>query len=337
MISLDTSFPVAGLNLGAAPTDSIKKWSLSILDRDGGQVKSYERIEENLPDSIVWNGSGDAGSAVNGTYTALLNVEYWKGDIAESKSATFTLDTIGPVLTLELSPKPFSPDGDGDADVANIRLMARDASGIQDWRVQISDPEGSPFKSFSGPGSSINPIRWDGRSDSRELVQSASDYMVAFSAWDTVGNISSISEVLPVDILVFREGDQFRIVLSNIYFEPFTTNYLNVPAAERQENLATLDRLAEVLKKYPAYQIHAEGHAVRVYWNDPARGQAEEKEVLAPLSLGRAEAIRDALVDRGVSPQRITVAGFGGTRPVVPHSDLENRWKNRRVEFLLAK
>ena len=29
--------------------------------------------------------------------------------------------------------------------------------------------------------------------------------------------------------------------------------------------------------------------------------------------------------------------GLGGTEPVVPFSDLKNRWKNRRVEFILIK
>lgn len=32
-----------------------------------------------------------------------------------------------------------------------------------------------------------------------------------------------------------------------------------------------------------------------------------------------------------------TTIGYGGNRPIVPHSDLDNRWKNRRVEFILIK
>jgi chemotaxis protein MotB len=31
----------------------------------------------------------------------------------------------------------------------------------------------------------------------------------------------------------------------------------------------------------------------------------------------------------------MTTVGHGGSRPVVPHWDLEERWKNRRVEFVL--
>ncbi len=43
-----------------------------------------------------------------------------------------------------------------------------------------------------------------------------------------------------------------------------------------QKNIQTLDPLAEVLKKYAGYGISLEGHAVRIYWNDPIRLRTEE-------------------------------------------------------------
>jgi len=55
------------------------------------------------------------------------------------------------------------------------------------------------------------------------------------------------------------------------------------------------------------------------------------------LSRKRAEAIKEALVERGVKAERITTAGRGGSEPVVPHSDMDDRWKNRRVEFELIR
>ncbi|MCF6336150.1 MAG: hypothetical protein L3J12_10450 [Spirochaetales bacterium] len=39
----------------------------------------------------------------------------------------------------------------------------------------------------------------------------------------------------------------------------------------------------------------------------------------------------------GVDPSRMDSKGMGGGNPIVPNSDLENRWKNRRVEFILWK
>ena len=56
-----------------------------------------------------------------------------------------------------------------------------------------------------------------------------------------------------------------------------------------------------------------------------------------PLSKERANAVRDALIARGIAAGRMKTEGFGGYRPVVPHSDLQNRWKSRRVEFILER
>ncbi|MDC7241768.1 MAG: OmpA family protein, partial [Spirochaetales bacterium] len=96
-------------------------------------------------------------------------------------------------------------------------------------------------------------------------------------------------------------------------------------------------RLAEVLKKYGSYKILVEGHAVSEYYDNPVRAAREEREELQPLSLSRAAAVRSELRKLGISESRMDVAGKGGTEPIVPHSDLENRWKNRRVEFILIK
>jgi len=43
------------------------------------------------------------------------------------------------------------------------------------------------------------------------------------------------------------------------------------------------------------------------------------------------------LVENGVDPRRLTVVGLGSSEPVVPFTDVQNRWKNRRVEFVLIK
>ena len=77
-----------------------------------------------------------------------------------------------------------------------------------------------------------------------------------------------------------------------------------------------------------------EGHAVHIY-HEGERMEREQEEVLLPLSEERAQAVVDALVERGVAEGRLSAAGRGGSEPLVPHEDRENRWKNRRVEFEL--
>jgi OOP family OmpA-OmpF porin len=53
------------------------------------------------------------------------------------------------------------------------------------------------------------------------------------------------------------------------------------------------------------------------------------------LSLRRANAVRDALVARGISPSNISVAGRGEAEPAVPTPDGVPEQRNRRVEILL--
>ena len=218
-----------------------------------------------------------------------------------------------------------------------IKIAVDDPSGIILREAEILDPAGNAFLRLPAAAFTSAGWSWDGKSASGELVQSASDYTLIVRSRDTVGNESRYNLAIPVDILVIRDGDRLKISISSIYFKPNTPDYINVEPETAKRNLATLDRLAEILKKYADYRIRLEGHGVRIYWDQPQRWLTEETEVLVPLSRARAEAIRSALSSRGVKPERMSIEGFGGYRPVVPHGDLDNRWKNRRVEFILVK
>jgi outer membrane protein OmpA-like peptidoglycan-associated protein len=51
------------------------------------------------------------------------------------------------------------------------------------------------------------------------------------------------------------------------------------------------------------------------------------------LSRSRAEAVRAALVQRGVPGQRLTVEGFGASQPIASNGTAEGRERNRRIEM----
>ena len=53
------------------------------------------------------------------------------------------------------------------------------------------------------------------------------------------------------------------------------------------------------------------------------------------LSEGRAAAVMEYLVSRGVSKDRLSSKGFGETQPIATNETAEGRAKNRRVELLL--
>lgn len=56
-----------------------------------------------------------------------------------------------------------------------------------------------------------------------------------------------------------------------------------------------------------------------------------------PLSLDRAEAVRDYLSLRGVPVSRLTVSGAGSHSPVASNATEEGRARNRRVEIYLVQ
>ncbi len=56
-----------------------------------------------------------------------------------------------------------------------------------------------------------------------------------------------------------------------------------------------------------------------------------------PLSLERAQSVRDYLAARGVSPTRISIEGRGEREPVADNTTDAGRARNRRVEMFLSE
>lgn len=324
----------------AAIADGISGWSLAIRDAAGAAVRTFAGGSgAPLPGRVAWDGRTDGGAkAADGAYGAELQVSYEKGSVAVARTASpFELDTTAPALGITLAPQPFSPDNDGVADSLSILYTPTDRNAVESWSIRVLDPQERLFIGWSGSGAPSGAISWNGLSPSGELVQAAEDYPTDFSATDAYGNTAKVRRPIAVDVLVIRDGDRLKIRISSINFAPNSADYQSFDAAAAEKNRRTLDRLAEILKKYPEHQIRIEGHAASEWWDKPAEAAREQREELIPLSLARADAIRGALAQRGIDARRVTTAGLGGAQPVVPHGDLDNRWKNRRVEFILVR
>jgi hypothetical protein len=69
----------------------------------------------------------------------------------------------------------------------------------------------------------------------------------------------------------------------------------------------------------------------------PEAGKAEQDTILIPLSKARADAVENALVDRGLEKGRFTTDGVGASDQLVPDSNLKDRWQNRRVALSLER
>ena len=317
--------------------DGIRSWKVSIVNSAGTSIRDFTGAPP-VPQSVTWDGKDNSGAmAPDGSYAAELQVDYFKGNLPDTKTAAFVLNASPPQVDLTVGPLPFAPDNTGYHNELNIGIKVSDPSPIDTWSIQILDPENHPFASFSGKGTPSDNIIWNGLSDTGELVQSAEDYPLSFTIKDVLGNTATYNKIIPVDILVIRDGDNLKIRIPSITFQANTADFTHVDPDKAAKNIATIARLAEIFKKYSQYKITIQGHANLVNFDNPARAKVEQEQELIPLSKARADAIKEALVAQGIAASRISTVGIGGAEPVVPFSDLQNRWKNRRVEFILVR
>lgn len=95
-------------------------------------------------------------------------------------------------------------------------------------------------------------------------------------------------------------------------------------SAIRASSSDLLDEVAETFLKHPEIlRVEVQGHTDN-------RGGADLNR---RLSKARAEAVVDALVNRGVERSRLSAKGFGPDRPIATNDTPDGRQKNRRVQF----
>jgi outer membrane protein OmpA-like peptidoglycan-associated protein/flagellar hook assembly protein FlgD len=324
-------------------TSEETEWRGEITDSSGQTV--FSGVWRGRAEDFTWEGRDDTGDILpDGEYEYTLTSSDKAGNTA-ARSLVLIIDTTvtpdiltPPAVNIGVTPLPFSPDGDGRNDTLTLNLAAAFNNPIRNWSIKILDPTGSTFKRFSGRSEPEKRIRWNGRSDSGELVQSAETYTAVFTVTDTEGITAEDTASIPIDILVMEEADgRLRIIIPSIQFAPNTADLFDVEREQLDKNLETLRRLADILRSYEGRNILIEGHAAHVYYQEGPLKEREQREALLPLSKNRAEAVRRAMIILGVERDRMSTKGVGGLQPVVPHSDRENVWKNRRVEFILER
>lgn len=111
-----------------------------------------------------------------------------------------------------------------------------------------------------------------------------------------------------------RTGDVLTATFQSEVFFDFDSASLK-PGAYTE-----IDRVANVLKKYPQTTIRVEGHT------DSTGSEVYNQG----LSERRAQAVKAALVQRGLDPARIQPVGFGESQPIS-----SDNATNRRVNVVI--
>ena len=90
-----------------------------------------------------------------------------------------------------------------------------------------------------------------------------------------------------------------------------------------KSSYGVIDKLVEFMEQNPLINIEIAGYTDN-------SGSAEHN---MDLSLRRAAAVMEALIERGVQATRMDVIGYGSNNPLVPNDSDENKALNRRVEI----
>ncbi len=131
----------------------------------------------------------------------------------------------------------------------------------------------------------------------------------------------------------FESQESFNL---DIYLDPIeigTTVRLNNiffdfdKAVLKEESFPELEKVVDFLNNNPTVEIEIAGHT-------DGRGSAAYN---LNLSEGRAAAVRDYIISRGIPDYKITSQGYGLERPIATNDTDEGRAENRRVEFVVLK
>ena len=125
---------------------------------------------------------------------------------------------------------------------------------------------------------------------------------------------SVISDTLYVDLQPIKKNTV--VILRNLLFDTDKTTIRNV-------STSSLDEMYQLLSKNPNMRIRITGHT------DNVGSERYNKK----LSEGRAKAVRDEMVKRGIDPERMEWNGRGSKEPIESNKTPEGRAENRRVEF----
>ena len=149
-------------------------------------------------------------------------------------------------------------------------------------------------------------------------------------------------------ILVFKDSTSLNVLdipalKGNAYYkDSFIVNLQHLPAKSfilencnfqsgkailLPEAFPVLDDLVEYLNRKDDDRIELGGHT------DNVGGGPKNLK----LSMDRALAVRQYLINKGIDPNRLTAKGYGLTKPIASNKTADGRAQNRRTEVTILE
>lgn len=257
------------------------------------QVTHIDKNRVVVRDKMVRNGSLSQKLAL-GQYTATVTAENYI-----PKTVSFSIDDIGTTVPvkIDLLPRP----------VFRVSVVNAETNQPLAARVQVRQ-RGTDRNRY------ILNIAADGQG--RTMMDSLDyDLHIERMGFETLDMpIADIGDSVVIRLVPIKKGEVF--IMKNMFF---ATNKTKILSTSEE----SLTELAEYLTRTPDIRIRIIGHTDNV-----GKDAANQK-----LSEGRANAVREDLIKRGIDPARIEAEGRGESQPIDTNETEEGRQNNRRVEI----
>ena len=224
-------------------------------------------------------------------------------------------------------------DSRGELDIYKITL-AENTRAYKTWYIKGQIVDAKTKKSIAAELQIVDPA--SGYPMMEMQIDSMGQFLLALPYFDSLGlKINSpghdyLSSILPIDSVKSMAGKTFDFALTpieKIFTKTFNQVYFETNAAVLQAiSSVELDALVRYLKTTMNAQILIEGHTDNT-------GTATQNNL---LSIQRANAIGDYLVQKGIAANRIQRKGLGSSMPIADNKTVAGRAKNRRTNFTIT-
>ena len=281
--------------------------------------------------AATWLGLARPATRVTGKFGAELS----QATNPQTVNSTPSGDRTAPEFLFRLSGAKLTLDG-RVPDIATRDALADAANANRPTRIEIVEsnleamgtpaPEG--FRDIALRGvqalklcdtgtASFTSLHFNLRC---ELPESEANRVRQLASAETsYGSVGDI-EILAREVVESCELELARLLeASRIEFDPGSARISSSKAA-------LLDLTARAAADCPG-TLRVEGHTDNTGTN----------ELNKDLSRRRAEAVRAALIQRGVAPSRLIAAGYGSAQPLGDNETEEGRALNRRIEVRIVR
>ncbi|AKQ65180.1 OmpA domain protein [Myxococcus hansupus] len=324
-------FGLVGIGVGSAPGTPLFRLmvggAFGQVTPPRGPGESSVMCEMGLPPEVKVVECPDLDEDMDGVRNGDDKCPLVAGDVARQGCSAQDTDGDGIEDMLDgcpLEPGPAArqgcpiPDQDGDEVPDEIDSCPNDPGP--------ADNRGCPIRDTDGDGIDNDKDECPnepGPPERNGCPESDSDKDGVPNRVDSCANEPGDAKNLgcPLHVLPLVELRPDRlVVMGKVFFEPSQ-------ARVQSRSYELLDWVAKVINEHPEIPSVVVG----AHTDDRGFPDANRR-----LSQGRAEAVRQYLITKGVEPGRLQSVGFGQDRPIDSNATSNGRENNRRVEFLLV-